>query len=271
MASKANMLKSGVKRTGRGLFSGMSPMNTTAEDIQEKNDKEKASKEPSEKVVQNEAKKEESSIKPVEVSVNEDVVTTEEKAEIVKEIKTTPESVNKSSEISEPIEEAIITVQDNAEDVRVEDVHTAEATSEEIAAVHKQPVPEEKRENVTEKEVEPVSAVNVIEKQTPVSRQEPVKEKETSINYNETVPTFDRSDKAEKKQSEKQSSRYEKEKFLLLDIRGYRDYVEHMSKAFNMSATKYIRMLIENDMKLNEDIYREHKAFEEKLRERSLK
>ena len=44
-----------------------------------------------------------------------------------------------------------------------------------------------------------------------------------------------------------------------------------MSKAFNMSATKYIRMLIENDMKLNEDIYREHKAFEEKLRERSLK
>ena len=78
-------------------------------------------------------------------------------------------------------------------------------------------------------------------------------------------------EKVERKQSQKSTSRYEKEKFLLLDIRGYRDYVEHMAKASNMSATKYIRMLIDNDMKLNEDIYREHKALEEKLRERSLK
>ena len=78
-------------------------------------------------------------------------------------------------------------------------------------------------------------------------------------------------EKVEVKQPQKSTSRYEKEKFLLLDIRGYRDYVEHMAKASNMSATKYIRMLIDNDMKLNEDISREHKALEEKLKERSFK
>ena len=269
MASKANMLKSGVKRTGRGLFSGMSPMNTTVEDTQEKEAKEKKAKKPGEKAVHDEGKKEEAFIEPVEESVNEDVVKTEEKAEIVKETKTAP--VDNTPKISEPIEKPIITAQDNVENVRVEEVLTSEATNEEISAEQTQPVPVEKGENVTEKELEPVSTVNIIEKQTVVSRQEPVEEKETTVKYNETAPTLDRREKAEKKQSEKQSSRYEKEKFLLLDIRGYRDYVEHMSKAFNMSATKYIRMLIENDMKLNEDIYREHKAFEEKLRERSLK
>ena len=64
------------------------------------------------------------------------------------------------------------------------------------------------------------------------------------------------------------SSRYEKEKFLLLDIRGLRDYVEHMAKASNMSATKYIRNLIEIDMQQNMDIYEAHKALEERLKER---
>ena len=66
----------------------------------------------------------------------------------------------------------------------------------------------------------------------------------------------------------KGSSRYEKEKFLLLDIRGYRDYVEHMAKAANMSATKYIRNLIQQDMDMNMDIYEAHKALEEKLKGR---
>ena len=64
------------------------------------------------------------------------------------------------------------------------------------------------------------------------------------------------------------SSRYEKDKFLLLDIRGYRDYVEHMAKAANMSATKYIRSLIEQDMMKNMDIYQAHKELEERLRGR---
>ena len=65
-----------------------------------------------------------------------------------------------------------------------------------------------------------------------------------------------------------ENSRYEKDKFLLLDIRGYRDYVEHMAKAANMSATKYIRNLIDQDMQRNMDIYQAHKELEERLRER---
>ena len=68
--------------------------------------------------------------------------------------------------------------------------------------------------------------------------------------------------------SAKTGSRYEKEKFLLLDIRGLRDYVEHMAKASNMSATKYIRNLIEIDMRQNMDIYEAHKRLEEQLRGR---
>jgi hypothetical protein len=67
----------------------------------------------------------------------------------------------------------------------------------------------------------------------------------------------------------KSASRYEKEKFLLLDIRGYRDYVEHMAKAANMSATKYIRSLIQADMDKNMDIYEAHKALEEMLKGRA--
>ena len=83
--------------------------------------------------------------------------------------------------------------------------------------------------------------------------------------------TINKSEKADKKEASavKGSSRYEKEKFLLLDIRGYRDYVEHMAKAANMSATKYIRMLIQQDMDKNNDIYLAHKALEEKLLGRS--
>ena len=73
-------------------------------------------------------------------------------------------------------------------------------------------------------------------------------------------------EKQQKTKSSKTGSRYEKEKFLLLDIRGYRDYVEHMAKAANMSATKYIRNLIEMDKRKNNDIYEAHKALEEKLR-----
>ena len=53
-----------------------------------------------------------------------------------------------------------------------------------------------------------------------------------------------------------------------MDIRGLRDYVEHMAKASNMSATKYIRNLIEKDWAVNNDIYQAHKALEERLRER---
>ena len=64
------------------------------------------------------------------------------------------------------------------------------------------------------------------------------------------------------------SSRYEKDKFLLLDIRGYKDYIEHMAKAANMSATKYIRSLVEADMQKNMDIYEAHKELEARFKRR---
>ena len=73
---------------------------------------------------------------------------------------------------------------------------------------------------------------------------------------------------AVKVEKQEKTSRYEKDKFLLLDIRGLRDYVEHMAKASNMSATKYIRNLIEKDWEQNNDIYQAHKALEERLKER---
>ena len=84
---------------------------------------------------------------------------------------------------------------------------------------------------------------------------------------NERINKAEKVDKTET--SAKGNSRYEKEKFLLLDIRGYRDYVEHMAKAANMSATKYIRSLIQADMDKNMDIYEAHKALEEMLKGRA--
>ncbi len=138
----------------------------------------------------------------------------------------------------------------------------------------------EKEEKVTELVKETPAAKPVMEEkkvvEEPVAAEEPeieakeevkaVQEEKAPVikEINETINKPEKEDK-------KSASRYEKEKFLLLDIRGYRDYVEHMAKASNMSATKYIRKLIDMDMKLNEDIYKEHKALEEKLRERSLK
>ena len=111
------------------------------------------------------------------------------------------------------------------------------------------------------KTVEPVKEAPVEEVKAPkVVEKEVEEEINTSINKAAEEP---------KMQKEKANSRYEKEKFLLLDVRGYRDYVEHMAKAANMSATKYIRNLIQLDMDKNMDIYEAHKALEEKLRGRT--
>ncbi len=133
------------------------------------------------------------------------------------------------------------------------------------------PVNNPKKETVQVKVVEvpveePVAEAAKIE--TP-SVQEPVIEEvptQPEI-INEKINKQEKVEKTEA--SAKGASRYEKEKFLLLDIRGYRDYVEHMAKAANMSATKYIRNLIQQDMDKNNDIYLAHKALEEKLRGRS--
>ena len=132
-------------------------------------------------------------------------------------------------------------------------------------------VNENKKETVQVKVVEvpveePAEEAPVIQQpqaQTPVI--EEVQAQPEIIN--ETINNPQKADKTEA--PAENASRYEKEKFLLLDIRGYRDYVEHMAKAANMSATKYIRNLIQQDMDKNNDIYLAHKALEEMLRGRS--
>ncbi len=116
------------------------------------------------------------------------------------------------------------------------------------------------KEEPTEKIVEEIGAVEPVKEEI-AEEKAPVQE-EIKVSVNNV-------DNAEKQTSAKGSSRYEKEKFLLLDIRGYRDYVEHMAKAANTSATKYIRKLIQQDMDKNMDIYEAHKALEEKLKGRS--
>lgn len=176
MASKASMLKSGVKKTGTGLFAGMSPIN-------------------------------------------------DEK------------SIVKSKAVVETVEEA----------------------------VKEEPIPKP----VVEKKPEPVK--NVVEEK-PVQPQninqyeEPAQE--SIQEYAEKQVEEATISAAKRSEAKTKNSRYEKEKFLLLDIRGLRDYVEHMAKASNTSATKYIRELIANDMKQNMDIYIAHKQLEERLKER---
>ena len=116
-------------------------------------------------------------------------------------------------------------------------------------------------------EVKEPEVVKVVEpvKEAPVEAVKAVKE----VKKEEINTSINKAVEEPKTQKEKANSRYEKEKFLLLDVRGYRDYVEHMAKAANMSATKYIRNLIQLDMDKNMDIYEAHKALEEKLRGRT--
>ncbi len=134
-------------------------------------------------------------------------------------------------------------------------------------------------EEVNEPDPEPVKVTAVKEPEPVKVVAEPVKEAaveavkapiEASNEVEEEINvSINKSVEGSKTQKEKSNSRYEKEKFLLLDVRGYRDYVEHMAKAANMSATKYIRNLIQLDMDKNMDIYEAHKALEEKLRGRA--
>ena len=125
---------------------------------------------------------------------------------------------------------------------------------------------EEKRSDILDSimEKEPVNVesepVEEIKEEIVEKIEEPVEEIKTEVN---------KSNKKASNAEDKSASRYEKDKCLLLDIRGYRDYVEHMSKAANMSATKYIRGLIEKDMEKNKDIYDAHKKLEQMLMNRS--
>lgn len=113
----------------------------------------------------------------------------------------------------------------------------------------------------------PVQQYQNVPVQTPVYNQPVNNYQQPVIMAQNPMPAYTEVEKVPA-QSKQEKSRYEKEKFLLLDIRGYRDYVEHMAKASNMSATKYIRSLIDEDMKRNMDIYMAHKQLEETLKGR---
>ncbi len=147
------------------------------------------------------------------------------------------------------------------------EIQTAEPEKEYILENKKEPVIETVTEQIAlsdnkleeEPVKEPVDEMKSVADQTAIQADTQLADVEPKKNTNEKTEV----------PSTKSSSRYEKDKFLLLDIRGYRDYVEHMAKAATMSAPKYIRNLIQQDMDKNNDIYLAHKALEEKLRGRS--
>ena len=144
----------------------------------------------------------------------------------------------------------------------VTEAKPTKTVNKEPAAKSVKEEPQDIIDSIMEKEPEKPEIKPVEEKTEPVIESVPevVEEVKTEVNKPASKP---------KKEEDKSNSRYEKDKFLLLDIRGYRDYVEHMSKAANTSATKYIRGLIEKDMEKNKDIYDAHKKLEQMLMNRS--
>ena len=213
MASKASMLKSGVRKTGTGLFAGMQA-------IKEDEVKEKVKLEKEEKTVE------------------EHVVEKEETAQIVEE---------------KPVVEKI--VPSRQEQVQV---------NEYVTQSQVQQVPQQQTQQFVQAQIQPQ-----VQQMTPAHIEQPIQQIQAQSVYTQPVQQVENVQKPkEKAVKAEKTSRYEKEKFLLLDIRGLRDYVEHMAKAANMSATKYIRNLIEIDMQQNMDIYEAHKALEERLKER---
>ncbi len=216
MASKANLLKQGAKKTGKGLFSGMSPLNVPETE-------ESAATEPVE------SKKEEKVTEPVKknnVPTEAKEVTKKEPDKEIKVEDMLP-SENKKNAEPKPVIENIVHEEPKAQEVAKEEI------------------------SIKTEETEVVKP---------------------KINIQETTESILAAVKEEapkKQEKSEKTSRYEKDKFLLLDIRGYRDYVEHMAKAANMSATKYIRNLIEQDQEKNKDIYEAHKKLEEMLKGRN--
>lgn len=219
MASKADMLKKSVRKTGTGLFAGMQSI------------KEEEVKEEKTKAV-------EKAEKPIEEPIIE-----------VKEEKKIEQVVN------QPVKKP-------AQAVNQTQAPVNEYVAPQVQPVYQQPIPQPVQPVV--QQVVPMQPEPQIQQVQPQSVyiQQPVQTAQPVQPVQDVEQPVRKAAKAEK------NSRYEKDKFLLLDIRGLRDYVEHMAKAANMSATKYIRNLIEIDMQQNMDIYEAHKALEERLKER---
>lgn len=235
MAGKSSKLAVGVNRTGNGLFRGMTAINAAKAE---------------EKV---ESKK---TVETVKVEKKPEKIDVQEQENVVEETKT----VNK-------IEENRVLESDRKlhEELQSDDIDIqSEESTLQLEAEQSEEITESAEE---EADLEAASEVE----ETPIP--EPIKVIKEEIQIKEEKVVSPEPVKAAETAAPKGkgTSRYEKEKFLLLDVRGYRDYVEHMAKAANMSATKYIRNLIQQDMDKNMDIYEAHKLLEEKLRGRSLK
>ena len=272
MASKADRLKGGANRASTGLFAGMTPLNKGAEKNETKSKIEKVKKveevseipEKEQEITPSEPEKAAESNKNIE-KVVQPVIEEEKTNTEVSETNIVQEEVHI---IAEQLGEKIAMV-NNAAEAKAQQIMPEYQTIPEAVPVQ-QYIPEPsvqpyvqnmQMQNVqtpqyqpqTYQQIQPQS-IPVQQYQMPNSYQQPVMQQPMMPSYNEPKPA---------KATKQDKSRYEKEKFLLLDIRGYRDYVEHMAKASNMSATKYIRSLIEQDMVRNMDIYQQHKQLEE--------
>lgn len=284
MASKADRLKGGANRASTGLFAGMTPLNKGAEKNETKSKIEKVKKveevseipEKEQEITPSEPEKAVESNKNIEKVVQP--VIEEEKANTeASETNIVQEEVHIDRDevpvMAEQLGEKIAMV-NNAAEAKAQQIMPEYQTIPEAIPV---------QQYIPEPSVQPyVQNMQMQNVQTPQYQQQvyqqiqpqsiPVQQYQMPNNYQQPVmqqpvmPVYNEPKQA--KASKQDKSRYEKEKFLLLDIRGYRDYVEHMAKASNMSATKYIRSLIEQDMMRNMDIYQQHKQLEEALKAR---
>lgn len=264
MASKASKLQSGAKKTSFGLFDGMPKLD------------EKTKAESKEKSVSTEPKKSE---KTEEVKASEKPQT-QPKETPAKESAEQP--VLQEEVIEKTVEQPTVNAPgENRRDIVLEepiqDVQPKETLLQEPQQVQQTPIINQPQVQVTpqpqvqtyipqpqiqQSQVYQQPAYTAYQQPMNSMPQMPYMQQPIQAQYNEPKRAT-RAEKGEK------SSRYEKDKFLLLDIRGLRDYVEHMAKASNMSATKYIRSLIEKDWAANNDIYMAHKALEEQLRQKN--
>lgn len=280
MAGKADKLKINASGTSKGLFKGMEKLDNKGKNEEAKKEAQKAVTKEEKVIVE----------KPVEDT--KPVGKETEKVETVKEVETVVEEREPEAPVEEIVEEVAEVKSEPVEEVKevVEPAHydvpsqpTMQQTVAQQSVVPQQNVMNEPQPQVyaqpqynsipTHQTIQP--QYNQIPVQTPVQQyqqmnnanmymQQPVyMQQNVPQEYNEPKTTRRASNKPQEK-----TSRYEKDKFLLLDIRGLRDYVEHMAKASNLSATKYIRNLIEQDMNRNMDIYLRHKELEEQLKQR---
>jgi hypothetical protein len=250
MASKADMLKKGAKKTGHGLFSGMEKLNARETEAETAN------------------------------AISSDIEKQEDETEVVNEKEGSPVK-EKDKEVKDVSKEDPVIEQKDEPTVHTDDDSLSRRPVEQKDEMYGN----EEKSDVLDEILKDVSSGNNMESIDKAVIKEEASTEVDNIqaapednkmqiegiteNGDEVKEQINITQKDDKKQSKKQNSRYEKDKFLLLDIRGYRDYIEHIAKAANMSATKYIRSLIEQDMEKNKEIYLAHKKLEEMLRGKS--